>query len=76
MITQVDNIYSFAYSLILPINLKQMLRSSTYLYTVVAFLVNDGNVAPTHFQYNVDHRFDLIVIARYGTGEIFEALFV
>jgi len=51
-------------------------RSNTYLYTVVALLVNDGNVAPVHRQYNVDHHFDLIVIAGYSASEIFEALFV
>lgn len=61
----------------LSVNLKwDITCKRSHLYSIVALLVYDGNVAPAHFQYDVDHRFDLIVIARYGTGEVLEALFV
>lgn len=59
------------------VNLRREIRyRCAYLDTVVALFVYDGHVAPAHLQYDVHHRFDLIVIAGYRAGEVLEALFV
>lgn len=53
-----------------------MEKNIRYLNSVIAFLVYNRYVTPPYIPHDVHHCFYLIVIARYCTREIFEALFV
>lgn len=48
----------------------------THLDTVVTLLVDYRNITPAHFFYNIDHSFDLMMIAGYCARKVLETLFI
>lgn len=47
-----------------------------YLYSVVAFLVDNGNITPVHSFHNFNHRFHLVMVRWYGPRKVLETLFI